>query len=131
MIFQVPPLPGFMLVSGALLAPGFMMAGVEGGLGGFIEVASDYSKFRKFDFSFDFTQPVFWLVYYRRTCGTFHYGNILQIYICTGCTGWSHYGHDGTCMDTDEYQPLIIALWGCGNDRQRGHGTVDCHDRPQ
>ncbi len=53
---------GFILVSGALLAFGFMITGVEGGLGGFIEVTSEYSKFRMFDFSFDFTQPVFWVV---------------------------------------------------------------------
>jgi solute:Na+ symporter, SSS family len=53
---------GFILVSGALLAFGFMIAGVEGGLGGFIEVTADYNKFRMFDFRFDFTQPVFWVV---------------------------------------------------------------------
>lgn len=53
---------GFILVGGALIAFGFMISGVEGGLAGFAGVTSEHRKFLMFDFSFDFTQAVFWVV---------------------------------------------------------------------
>lgn len=53
---------GFILLGGALAALIFMLAGVEGGLGGFIDISTRFDKFHTFDFRFDFTQPVFWVV---------------------------------------------------------------------
>jgi cyclically-permuted mutarotase family protein len=53
---------GFVLVLGALVALVYMIAGTEGGLGGFIATASDAGKFHTLDFSFNWTQPVFWVV---------------------------------------------------------------------
>ena len=52
---------GFVLVFGALFALVFMIAGTEGGLGGFINIASDAGKFHTFDFDFNWAQPVFWV----------------------------------------------------------------------
>ena len=53
---------GFILVGGAFIALAFMLAGVEGGLGGFFEITAEQQKFHTFDFRFDFSQPVFWVV---------------------------------------------------------------------
>ncbi|SMO85626.1 cyclically-permuted mutarotase family protein [Saccharicrinis carchari] len=53
---------GFILVGGAFIALAFMLAGVQGGLGGFIDITAEHHKFHTFDFRFDFTQPVFWVV---------------------------------------------------------------------
>ena len=53
---------GFILVTGALMAFVFMIYGVEGGIGGFIDVSSEYRKFHMFDLRLDFTQPVLWVV---------------------------------------------------------------------
>ncbi|WP_430972805.1 sodium:solute symporter family transporter [Sunxiuqinia rutila] len=53
---------GFILVGGAFIALSFMLAGVEGGLGGFLDISAAHHKFHTFDFRFDFTQPVFWVV---------------------------------------------------------------------
>lgn len=53
---------GFILVGGAFIALAFMLAGVEGGLGGFLEITTEQNKFHTFDFRFDFSQPVFWVV---------------------------------------------------------------------
>lgn len=53
---------GFILIIGAFLAFFYMMSGVEGGIGTFWTSAMDNDKFRTFDFRFDFTQPVFWVV---------------------------------------------------------------------
>jgi SSS family transporter len=52
---------GFVLVLGALIALVYLMAGTEGGMGGFFTMASDAGKFRTFDFVFDWAQPVFWV----------------------------------------------------------------------
>lgn len=53
---------GFILVFGAIAAFIFMIMGIEGGLGEFWSTSVDFHKFRTFDFRFDFTQPVFWVV---------------------------------------------------------------------
>ncbi len=53
---------GIILLAGAILAFGFMLGGVEGGLSGFREIVSDHNKLHMFDMKFDFTQPVFWVV---------------------------------------------------------------------
>ena len=52
---------GFVLVSGALIALFFMIAGTKGGLNGFFATATEAGKFRTFDFDFSWTQPVFWV----------------------------------------------------------------------
>lgn len=53
---------GFILLAGAFVALAFMLAGVEGGLGGFIDISTQHNKFHTFDFRFNFSQPVFWVV---------------------------------------------------------------------
>ena len=53
---------GFILLGGAIVALLYMLAGVEGGLGGFIDISTQFQKFHTFDFRFDFSQPVFWVV---------------------------------------------------------------------
>jgi SSS family transporter len=53
---------GFILLGGAFVALAFMLAGVEGGLSGFFEITGQHNKFHTFDFRFDFSQPVFWVV---------------------------------------------------------------------
>ncbi|MEQ6118232.1 sodium/solute symporter [Reichenbachiella sp. MALMAid0571] len=52
----------FILLSGAFVALMFMLTGVEGGLGSFIDITVQQQKFHTFDFRFDFSQPVFWVV---------------------------------------------------------------------
>ncbi len=53
---------GFILLSGAITALVFMLAGVDGGLSGFFEITGQHQKFHTFDFRFDLSQPVFWVV---------------------------------------------------------------------
>lgn len=53
---------GFILLGGAFTALAFMLSGVEGGLSGFFEITGQNQKFHTFDFRFDFSQPVFWVV---------------------------------------------------------------------
>ncbi len=53
---------GFILLGGAFFALVFMLSGVDGGLGGFIEIASEQQKFKSFDFRFSLSEPVFWVV---------------------------------------------------------------------
>jgi len=53
---------GFILLVGAFVALAFMLAGVDGGLNGFFEITGQHNKFHTFDFRFDFSQPVFWVV---------------------------------------------------------------------
>lgn len=52
---------GCILVFGALLSLGFLIFGVDGGLGEVMRVAIDDKKFNILDFSFDWTKPVFWV----------------------------------------------------------------------
>lgn len=53
---------GFILMTGALVALVFMLYGVEGGLSGFLDISMHSHKFHTFDFKFDLSQPVFWVV---------------------------------------------------------------------
>lgn len=53
---------GFILLGGAFVALAFMLAGVEGGLSGFFQITGEHDKFHTFDFQFNFSQPVFWVV---------------------------------------------------------------------
>lgn len=53
---------GFILLGGAFTALAFMLTGVEGGLSGFFDITGQNQKFHTFDFRFDFSQPVFWVV---------------------------------------------------------------------
>lgn len=53
---------GIILVGGAFIALAFMLAGVDGGLSGFLEITAEQQKFHTFDFRFDLSQPVFWVV---------------------------------------------------------------------
>ena len=55
---------GFILVGGAFAAFVYMISGVDGGLKGLLEVTQVQSKFYTFDFRFDLTQPVFWVVFF-------------------------------------------------------------------
>lgn len=52
---------GFLLVGGALLSLVWIIGGIDGGFGGMMEVAAENHKFNILDFSFDWTQPVFWV----------------------------------------------------------------------
>jgi solute:Na+ symporter, SSS family len=53
---------GFILLFGAITALFFLIYGTDGGMEGFISIAKDNQKFRTLDFSFDLSQPVFWVV---------------------------------------------------------------------
>ncbi len=53
---------GIILVGGAFIALVFMLGGVDGGLSGFLEITAEQQKFHPFDFRFDLSQPVFWVV---------------------------------------------------------------------
>ncbi len=53
---------GFILVGGAFFAAGYLIFNTEGGIGGFIDIAVDNDKFRMFEWSFDCTKAVFWVV---------------------------------------------------------------------
>lgn len=53
---------GFILIAGALAAFVFMVMGVDGGLGEFWRTSVEFNKFHTFDFRFDLSQPVFWVV---------------------------------------------------------------------
>lgn len=54
---------GFILVGGALLAAIYLVVG-SGGFGETISIAMDAHKFKMLDFSFDFTQPTFWVIFF-------------------------------------------------------------------
>lgn len=53
---------GIILVGGALLAAGYLIAGTSGGSGGFFDLAMANDKFRLFDWSFDYRNACFWVV---------------------------------------------------------------------
>ena len=52
---------GFLLVGGAILSLVWIIHGIDGGFGQMMTVAAGDDKFNIFDFSFDLTQPVFWV----------------------------------------------------------------------
>lgn len=53
---------GFILVGGAVFAALYLIIHTEGGVSGFVDIALDQDKFRLFDWSFDCTKAVFWVV---------------------------------------------------------------------
>lgn len=53
---------GFILVGGAFLAVGYLVLGTEGGVSGFVQLASEGDKFRLFDWSFDYRSATFWVI---------------------------------------------------------------------
>ena len=52
---------GFLLVGGAILSLVWIICHIDGGLGGFFNVAIDADKFHILNFALDWTQPVFWV----------------------------------------------------------------------
>lgn len=52
---------GFLLVGGALVSMIWIIKGIDGGFGGFMQVATQEHKFHLLNFKFDWTQPVFWV----------------------------------------------------------------------
>lgn len=53
---------GFILVGGAIAAFVFMILGTKGGFSEFWDTTLTFDKLNTFDFRFDFSQPVFWVV---------------------------------------------------------------------
>lgn len=53
---------GLILVGGALFAAIYLIIHTEGGMNGFIDIAVEHDKFRLFNWSFDCTKAVFWVV---------------------------------------------------------------------
>lgn len=53
---------GFILVGGALFAAIYLILHTTGGVGGFVDIAVTHDKFRLFEWSFDYTKAVFWVV---------------------------------------------------------------------
>ena len=52
---------GILLVGGAVLSFVWIVGGIDGGFGEFMNVAVEQSKFNILDMSLDWTQPVFWV----------------------------------------------------------------------
>lgn len=52
---------GIILLGGALLSLIWIISGVDGGLGTVMQVAIEEEKFQILDFTFDLSQPVFWV----------------------------------------------------------------------
>ena len=52
---------GFLLIGGAILSLIWLIGGIDGGLSGLFQVATQEQKFHLFNFRFDWTQPVFWV----------------------------------------------------------------------
>ena len=53
---------GIILVGGAILAAGYLIAGTEGGADGFWQIATDNNKFQMFVWSLDWKSATFWVV---------------------------------------------------------------------
>lgn len=53
---------GFILVGGAFLAVGYLIWGTEGGVDGFLDIATANDKFRLFDWSFSWKSATFWVI---------------------------------------------------------------------
>lgn len=53
---------GFILIFGAIAALVIMIMGIDGGINEFWTTSIEFHKFHTFDFRFNFTQPVFWVV---------------------------------------------------------------------
>lgn len=52
---------GILLVGGAIISFVWIVGGIKGGFGGFMDVAVEHSKFNILNMSMDWTQPVFWV----------------------------------------------------------------------
>lgn len=52
---------GFLLVGGAIAALVWIISGIDGGMGTYMDVAIREDKFHILNFSFDWTKPVFWV----------------------------------------------------------------------
>ena len=52
---------GILLVGGAVISFVWIVSGIDGGFGGFMDVAVEQSKFNILNMSLDWTQPVFWV----------------------------------------------------------------------
>ncbi len=50
------------LIGGTLVIFAMMIVGTDGGFVGFLKIGEQADKFRIFDFAFDWTKPVFWVV---------------------------------------------------------------------
>ena len=53
---------GIILMSGAIIALGYMISGIDGGLGSFIDITSQQQKFNLLDFRLSLSEPVLWVV---------------------------------------------------------------------
>ncbi|MBV6640169.1 MAG: sodium/solute symporter [Cyclobacteriaceae bacterium] len=53
---------GIILMSGAIIALGYMISGIDGGLGSFIDITSQQHKFNLLDFRLSLSEPVLWVV---------------------------------------------------------------------
>ncbi len=61
---------GFILVGGAVAAFVFMIVGIKGGFSEFWDTTVTFNKLNTFDFRFDFSQPVFWVVIFGGLANT-------------------------------------------------------------
>ncbi|MFK8303407.1 sodium/solute symporter [Capnocytophaga stomatis] len=61
---------GFILVGGAIAALVVMITGIEGGISEFWNTTMTFNKLDTFDFRFDFSQPVFWVVVFGGLANT-------------------------------------------------------------
>lgn len=52
---------GVILVGGALVSLGYLVSGIDGGLGGLVDVAVADDKFNILNFALDWSQPVIWV----------------------------------------------------------------------
>ncbi len=53
---------GIILMSGAIIALGYMISGIDGGLSSFIDITSKQQKFNLLDFRLSLIEPVLWVV---------------------------------------------------------------------
>ncbi|MDO5106320.1 sodium/solute symporter [Capnocytophaga sp.] len=61
---------GFILVGGAIAAFVVMLLGIKGGFSEFWDTTLNFNKLQTFDFRFDFSQPVFWVVVFGGLANT-------------------------------------------------------------
>ncbi len=59
------------MVGGAILCVILILTRIDGGLNTFFEISTDYDKWRMFNFSLDFTVPVFWVMLLMSPLGAF------------------------------------------------------------
>lgn len=59
------------MLGGAFVCVFLILARIDGGVGAFLDVSRDYEKWRLFNFSLDFTVPVFWVLLFMAPLGAF------------------------------------------------------------